>query len=146
MVNSQGNVGSSSGPSSSRPRSETPVGVPPPLPRSPESTSASVNRERLRALVPDPNNSIAVSKRIIDVLRDVQNSSRADEQANGIHLTITSDQFNDLLILSHQNLRNVANSNLAGIESQLSELSSRVSDVHYALRGSSRYHPPPWSV
>ncbi|KAG8905254.1 hypothetical protein FRB99_000369 [Tulasnella sp. 403] len=99
-------------------------------PHSPDPTAAAI---RLRLLVPNPHDPLAVSNRLVDVIKDIQASKRPNER--DAPYLVSVDQLGDLLLLAQQAIRNSSSSDIAGISSQLTELTSKISDVQHAVRG-----------
>lgn len=117
------------GPSSTSVRSRSDVDSP----HSPDPAAAI----RLRFLVPNPHDSVALSKTLVDIIKDVQATRRSQD---GNAYILSADQFEDLLLLAQQNNRNASASGLASIENQLTELTNKITDVQHAVRGTR-----PWS-
>lgn len=118
------------GPSSTSVRSRSDIDSP----HSPDPASAI----RLRFLVPNPHDSVALSKTLVDIIKDVQATRRSQD---GNAYVLSADQFDDLLLLALQNNRNASASGLASIENQLTELTNKITDVQHAVRGTR-----PWLV
>lgn len=118
------------GPSSTSVRSRSDIDSP----HSPDPAAAI----RLRFLVPNPHDSVALSKTLVDIIKDVQATRRSQD---GNAYILSADQFDDLLLLAQQNNRNASASGLASIENQLTELTNKITDVQHAVRGTR-----PWLV
>ncbi|KAG8991810.1 hypothetical protein FRB90_001215 [Tulasnella sp. 427] len=104
-------------------------------PHSPDPAAAI----RLRFLVPNPHDSVALSKTLVDIIKDVQATRRSQD---GNAYILSPDQVDDLLLLAQQNNRNASASGLASIENQLTELTNKITDVQHAVRGTRPWARP----